>query len=198
MRCAYLLREAQIVHHSPLHAPLSLCENRAESDAKRKAANDECYGQIREVAATRKAVAQKSPIMPAQMKDLTRLMEQLGTERFDAEYVKAARAPRSGQGPPENGPPQPRSGWPRLRYQWYRSGTAITGATKSTYTLTASGKDKMMTVKVTAKKAGYTSGTATSTAVRVSSPSGALEARPPVRDRASSTFTAGHGDPESP
>ncbi|MFD5521129.1 glycoside hydrolase Chb [Streptomyces sp. NPDC127066] len=53
-------------------------------------------------------------------------------------------------------------------YQWYRSCTAITGATKATYTLTASDKDKKTTVKVTAKKTGCTSGTATSKAVRVS------------------------------
>ncbi|WP_326763691.1 hypothetical protein OG978_03180 [Streptomyces sp. NBC_01591] len=46
---------------------------------------------IREEAANRKAAAQKTPITPAQLKYLTRLVEQPGTERFDAEYVKAVK-----------------------------------------------------------------------------------------------------------
>lgn len=62
-----------------------------ESEAKRKAANDEYYGRIREESAKRKAAAQKTPITPAQLKYLTRLVEQLGTKRFDAEYVKAVK-----------------------------------------------------------------------------------------------------------
>ncbi|BDV30628.1 hypothetical protein [Microbacterium terricola] len=40
--------------------------------------------------------------------------------------------------------------------QWYRGSTAITGATKSTYTLTAADRGKTIKVKVTGKKAGYT------------------------------------------
>jgi len=40
-------------------------------------------------------------------------------------------------------------------YQWYRSGSAIPGATSYKYKLTSSDKGKTMTVKVTAKKTGY-------------------------------------------
>ena len=47
--------------------------------------------------------------------------------------------------------PQPDS----LGYQWYRSGKAISKATKSTYKLTKSDAKKKITVKVTAKKDGY-------------------------------------------
>ena len=42
-------------------------------------------------------------------------------------------------------------------YQWYRSGYVITGATGSTYKLVSADKGKTITVKVTAKKTGYTS-----------------------------------------
>lgn len=49
-------------------------------------------------------------------------------------------------------------------YQWYRSGAAISGATKTSYKLTAADKGKKLTVKVTGKKAGYASATKTSKA----------------------------------
>lgn len=49
-----------------------------------------------------------------------------------------------------------------LAYQWYRSGTAITGATASTYTLTSTDLGKTMTVKVTGSKTGYASVSRTS------------------------------------
>ena len=49
-------------------------------------------------------------------------------------------------------------------YQWYRSGTAISGATASTYTLTASDQTKTMTVKVTGVLSGYVSRSSTSAA----------------------------------
>ncbi|WP_345751548.1 carboxypeptidase regulatory-like domain-containing protein [Microbacterium rhizophilus] len=42
-------------------------------------------------------------------------------------------------------------------YQWLRNGVAITGATKSTYVLTASDGSKKISVKVTGSKSGYTS-----------------------------------------
>ena len=42
-----------------------------------------------------------------------------------------------------------------LGYQWYRSGKAIAKATKASYKLTKSDAKKTITVKVTAKKAGY-------------------------------------------
>ncbi len=43
-----------------------------------------------------------------------------------------------------------------LRYQWYRSGSAITGATTATYSSTAPDAAKTLTVKVTASKSGFT------------------------------------------
>lgn len=50
----------------------------------------------------------------------------------------------------------------RYAYQWYRSGAAINKATKSTYKMTTRDKGKVMYVKVTAHKAGYTSKSANS------------------------------------
>jgi hypothetical protein len=47
-------------------------------------------------------------------------------------------------------------------YQWQRNGTAITGATGKTYTLSASDAGVDLTVTVTAVKAGYVSSTKTS------------------------------------
>jgi hypothetical protein len=49
-------------------------------------------------------------------------------------------------------------------YRWYAGGTAITGATAATYTLKSAQKGKVITVKVTGKKAGYTTVTKTSKA----------------------------------
>ena len=40
-------------------------------------------------------------------------------------------------------------------FQWYRNGVAILGANGTTYKLTSADKGKKVTVKVTAKKAGY-------------------------------------------
>ncbi|MEE2524731.1 hypothetical protein V1677_18735, partial [Pseudarthrobacter sp. J47] len=42
-----------------------------------------------------------------------------------------------------------------LTYQWYRSGTAITGATASTYKLTTADVSKTITVRVIGRKTGY-------------------------------------------
>ena len=44
-----------------------------------------------------------------------------------------------------------------LKYQWYRAGVAISGATASKYTLTTSDFNKKLTVRVTGSKAGFTS-----------------------------------------
>ncbi|MFF1691712.1 hypothetical protein [Streptomyces sp. NPDC058254] len=62
-----------------------------EAEAKRKAANDEHYGRIREESAKRKAVAKKEPATAAQLKYLTSLVEKVGKERFDAEFVKVVK-----------------------------------------------------------------------------------------------------------
>ena len=43
-----------------------------------------------------------------------------------------------------------------LRYQWYRSGSAISGATAARYTLGAADRGKSMRVRVTGSKTGYT------------------------------------------
>jgi len=42
-----------------------------------------------------------------------------------------------------------------LKYQWYRNGVAIAGATSSTYKLTSRSAGAKLTVKVTGSKAGY-------------------------------------------
>ena len=51
-----------------------------------------------------------------------------------------------------------------LKYQWYRSGVAISGATASSYVLTSTDRTKTMTVRVTGSKTGYTSVAKTSAA----------------------------------
>ncbi|WP_212743168.1 fibronectin type III domain-containing protein [Microbacterium sp. 2FI] len=54
-----------------------------------------------------------------------------------------------------------------LKYQWRRDGTAITGATGSTYVLGAADKGRQVTVTVTGSKSGYTSVSKTSAAKTV-------------------------------
>lgn len=49
-----------------------------------------------------------------------------------------------------------------FRYQWYVEGKAISGATRSTYTVKVSDKDKRISVKVTGSKEGYGTFTQTS------------------------------------
>ncbi|HML50389.1 MAG TPA: peptidoglycan-binding protein [Propionicimonas sp.] len=44
---------------------------------------------------------------------------------------------------------------PTLSYQWYRNGTAITGATKATYKLSKADRHATVTVKVRAQHSGY-------------------------------------------
>ncbi|MGY3318154.1 hypothetical protein [Arthrobacter sp. TE12232] len=51
-----------------------------------------------------------------------------------------------------------------LRYQWYRSGVAISGANAATYKLSATDAAKTLTVKVTGSKSGYTTYSRTSVA----------------------------------
>ncbi|MFE0627378.1 hypothetical protein ACFW3D_10435, partial [Streptomyces sp. NPDC058864] len=50
------------------------------------------------------------------------------------------------------------------RYQWYASGKAISGATKSKLVLKSAQRGKKITVKVTAVRGGHSSGVATSRA----------------------------------
>ncbi|MET9729554.1 Ig-like domain-containing protein [Streptomyces sp. NPDC006458] len=52
-------------------------------------------------------------------------------------------------------------------YQWLRDGRAISGATRSTYTATRSDRGHKLTVRVKAKRTGYSTGTATSAAVKI-------------------------------
>lgn len=49
-------------------------------------------------------------------------------------------------------------------YEWYADGKLITGATRTTFTLTAAQRGKRITVKVTAYRTGHLTGTATSPA----------------------------------
>lgn len=51
-----------------------------------------------------------------------------------------------------------------LKYQWYKSGVAITGATGKTLALTSSMAGKRITVKVTGSKSGYVTASKTSAA----------------------------------
>ncbi|MFD7615984.1 hypothetical protein [Streptomyces sp. NPDC059802] len=51
-------------------------------------------------------------------------------------------------------------------YQWYASGKAISGATKSSLTLKSAQRGKKITVKVTARRTGHASGTAISKATK--------------------------------
>jgi hypothetical protein len=66
-----------------------------------------------------------------------------------------------------------------LAYQWYRSGVAISGATATTYALTASDLGKAMTVKVTGSKASYAS-TAKTSAATTAVAAGTLTAPTPT------------------
>lgn len=50
----------------------------------------------------------------------------------------------------------------KYSYQWLRNGKAISRATKSTYTLTSSDRDKLISVRVTQTKTSHTSQVATS------------------------------------
>ncbi|WP_394159751.1 CAP domain-containing protein [Galactobacter valiniphilus] len=52
----------------------------------------------------------------------------------------------------------------KLSYRWYRSGKAISGATRSSYKLTAADKGRAITVKVTGSRTGYAARTVTSKA----------------------------------
>jgi len=55
-----------------------------------------------------------------------------------------------------------------MSYQWLRDGVAITGATKTTYQLTSADKGRKISARATARRYGYATGSATSTAYAVS------------------------------
>lgn len=55
----------------------------------------------------------------------------------------------------------------KLSYQWYRSGKAIKGATKSTYKLVTADRKNEVTVRITGTAPGYRSHTVSSAAVKV-------------------------------
>jgi hypothetical protein len=65
-------------------------------------------------------------------------------------------------------------------YQWKANGTAISGATGSTYTVPASTVGKKLTVTVTAVKSGWVSGSATSAPVTVAKGDAPKATRLPV------------------
>ncbi|WP_062205982.1 carboxypeptidase-like regulatory domain-containing protein [Demequina salsinemoris] len=65
-----------------------------------------------------------------------------------------------------------------LTYQWLRDGSKISGATSSTYTLTAADRGHKITVKITGSKSGYTTATKSSASVTV--PLAALTAATPT------------------
>jgi serine protease len=52
-------------------------------------------------------------------------------------------------------------------YRWLRNGKKITGATKSTYKLTRSDRHKRISVKITVKRTGYTTTSATSSSHKI-------------------------------
>ncbi|WOF23232.1 excalibur calcium-binding domain-containing protein [Microbacterium betulae] len=54
----------------------------------------------------------------------------------------------------------------RLRYQWFANGSAISGATGSTYVVRPGNVDRTITVKVTGSKSGYTTKTVASAVTR--------------------------------
>ena len=54
-----------------------------------------------------------------------------------------------------------------VSYRWYRNGSAISGATRSTYRLTASDGGTQITVRATSTRSGYASATTTSATHRV-------------------------------
>ncbi|MDF2562127.1 MAG: hypothetical protein K0R99_3573 [Microbacterium sp.] len=78
-----------------------------------------------------------------------------------------------------------------LSYRWLRDGAAITGATRSTYTLTSSDSGKLVTVRVTGTKSGY----ATVAQTSVNSTKTMLAATPTVTGttKVGSTLTAKPG-----
>lgn len=80
-----------------------------------------------------------------------------------------------------------------LSYQWLRNDAAIKGATKTSYKLTASDWKKKVTVKVTAKRTGYSTTTRTSVASAAVTKPFSKTTTPTISGttRVGSTLTAG-------
>ncbi|MEE4490145.1 hypothetical protein [Streptomyces sp. BE230] len=81
-------------------------------------------------------------------------------------------------------------------YQWKADGKAVKGATASTYTPTASLLGKKLSVTVTARRTGHTSGTATTTAVKVAAGSAPKASKAPTVSgtaKVGRTLKAAHG-----
>ncbi|EMY35853.1 hypothetical protein D477_002176 [Arthrobacter crystallopoietes BAB-32] len=83
----------------------------------------------------------------------------------------------------------------KISYQWYSSGKAIKGATKSSLYLSSGYVGKKITVRVTVSKAGYTTRKATSSAVTVAKAYMTNKTLPTISGtkKAGSTLTAGYG-----
>ncbi|QHC60230.1 hypothetical protein [Rathayibacter sp. VKM Ac-2760] len=82
-----------------------------------------------------------------------------------------------------------------LAYQWKRNGTAISGATGSSYVVTSADSGTALTVSVTGTKYGYTTATRTSTATQVGLPLQTLMPTPTISGSTTvgSTLTANPG-----
>jgi hypothetical protein len=82
-----------------------------------------------------------------------------------------------------------------LAYQWQRNGTAISGATASTYTLVAADAGAAITVAVTGTKSGYSAVTKTSAAVTAKAALQTLMPTPTITGttKVGSTLTANPG-----
>ena len=65
-------------------------------------------------------------------------------------------------------------------YQWLRNGAKISGATKSTYTLTGTDRGKKITVKVTGKRTNYRSTSSTSAATKKVAAGTLTTSKPPT------------------
>ena len=71
-----------------------------------------------------------------------------------------------------------------VKYQWLRNGAAISGATGTSYTATATDLSKSLSVKVTASKTGYTTVTSTTAATKVAAGTFTVKAKPAIKGTA--------------
>ncbi|MFF2276662.1 hypothetical protein [Agromyces sp. NPDC058126] len=76
-----------------------------------------------------------------------------------------------------------------LAYQWYRSGTAITGATAATYRLTTSDYGKTISVRITASRLAYTTTAKASVATSAVGPGAMTGPTPSVTGTARLGYT---------